>query len=284
MRANNPSAAAKLELRCLWPQTPRPHVLVSVGTGFSNQGSTDAGAERGLLRDGFIPRVFRGFMSSPFVDGDSGWLSVIESLSAEEKRRHYRLSFQFIGDAPMLDDAPAMPLLESQASVCPQDHLGLVRRLWASRFFIEFQSEPVYCLGEYQCRAKILFQGEDIRSLITLICQKHRFPQIKVGNRVATRLHQYDGVCVACGGFQQQLEFRVRRLDESISLVLAYDSTLTVPLPGHGESAKWFLKRQKLHGNLRRWLAGCSCCVHRNAVADNGALRGGRKRKAAELQ
>lgn len=284
MRANNPSAAARLELRCIWPQTPKPHVLVSVGTGFSNHGSIDDGAERGLLWDGFISRVFRGFMASPFVDGDSGWLSLIENLSAEEKQRYFRLSLQFIGDAPMLDDASAMPLLESQATICLQDHSDLVRRLWASRFFVEFQTEPVYCFGEYQCRAKILFRGEDIRALVALICQKHSFPVIKVGNRVASRLYQHDGVCVTCGRFHQPLDFRVRRLDESISIVLAYNATLTVPLPGHGKSAQWFLQRQMLHGHLRRWEAEPECCGHWNDTAGHGTERGRRKRKAAELQ
>ena len=223
-------------------------------------------------------------MSSPFVDGDSGWLSVIESLSAEEKRRYFRFSFQFIGEAPALDDASAMPLLQRQASICVQDHSELVRLLWASRFFIEFQTEPVYSLGEYQCRAQILFRGEDIKSLVALMCQKHSYPVIKVGNRVASRLHQYDGVCLACGRFHQPLDFRVRRLDESISIVLAYDATLAVPLPGHGKSVKWFLERQMLHGNLRRWHSGPECCGHWNDTAVDGPVRGRRKRKAAELQ
>lgn len=284
MRANNPSAAAKLELPCIWPETPNPHVLVSVGTGFSNRGSTDMGAERGLLWDGFISRVFRGFMSSPFVDGDNGWLSVIDRLSTEEKQRYIRLSFEFDGDAPALDDAPAMALLEKQASAYRQDYSAIVRLLWASRFFVEFQSEPVYYLGEYQCKAKILFRGDDIRPLVALMCQTYRYPQIKVGNRVVSRLHQYDGVCMTCGRFQQQLDFSVRRLDESISLVLAYESALAAPVHGHNKPAQWFLQRQMLHGHLRRWPAGPLCCQNQGVIADNGAPCRGRKRKAAEIQ
>lgn len=284
MRANNPSAAAKAELPCIWPETPNPHVLVSVGTGFSRQGTTDMGAGRGLLWNGFIFRVFRGFMSSPFVDGDNGWLSVIDRLSTEEKQRHIRLSFEFVGHAPALDDAPAMALLERQSSACSQDYSAVVRILWASRFFIELQSEPVYYLGEYQCKATILFRGDDIRPLVALMCQTYQSPQIKVGNRVVSRLHQYDGVCMTCGRFQQQVDFSVRRLDESIRLVLAYESALTAPMQGHNKPVQWFLQRQMLNGHLRRWSSGPLCCQIQGVVADNGATFRGRKRKAAEIQ
>lgn len=284
MRANNPSAAAKAELACIWPETPKPHVLVSVGTGFPSQSPTDMGAPRGLIWDGFISRVFRGFMSSPFVDSDNGWLSVIDRLSREEKQRHIRLSFEFVGDAPALDDAPAMTLLERQSNACRKDYSAVVRLLWASRFFIEFQSEPVYYLGEYHCKATILFRGDDIRPLVALMCQTYQFPQIKAGNRVVSRLHRYDGVCVTCGRFQQQLDFSVRRLDENISLILAYESALTAPIQGHNKPVHWFLQRQMLNGHLRRWPSGSLCCQNQGVVADNGLTCRGRKRKAAEIQ
>jgi hypothetical protein len=283
MRANNPSAVARTELRYIWPQTSKPHVLVSIGTGYSRQDSADVGTDRGFLRDGFVSRILRAFMTSPAVDGDSGWLNLIDNLSAEERKRHFRLSLQFTGDPPALDDASSVPHLEAHATSHNEDYSELVRCLWASRFFLEFQNEPCYSAGEYLCQIAIRFEGDDIRPFLEVICQKYSCPQLKQGSRIVSRLYQRDGICETCGHLQLAVSFKVRSLDECVSVRLVYSSTASAPINGDGRSIAWFLERQMLHGHLRRWPSQRPCCRNRLPSRSQQTSRNNRKRKAAEL-
>lgn len=260
MRANNPSAAARAELRCIWPRTPKPNVVISVGTGYSETACPESERNRSILRDGFIPRTIRGFLASPSIDGESGWTDLLQNLSDAEKRGYHRISHRFAKKPPALDDASAVPGLVKTIGHQHLDCDEIVSALWASRFFMELQAEPEYNRGQYQCQAVVLFRGGDVRPLVRAMSDRHSSLRIMLGSRVLLHLEGGDSSCVGCGHFQHNFTFTIRHLDDIIKLTLAYGGRLEGLLSGSGKSVNWFIEQQTCHGRLRRWAEeGHSC-------------------------
>lgn len=253
MRANNPSSAARSELRCIWPRTPKPNVVVSIGTGYAEIINTGGERDRGVLWDGFIPRTLRGFLSSPSVDGENGWTDLLQNLSDAEKGRHFRISHKFVDQPPSLDDASAIPGLIEAVDRSPLARGKIVRSLWTSRFFLELQATPRYIRGQFHCRAVLLFRGVDVRPLIQVISLNHASVRLMLGTRILSHLDAGDGVCDKCGHFQQHFTFIVRYLDDKVNLTMAYGSEIEELLSGSGKSVNWFLEQQTHEGRLKHW-------------------------------
>ena len=72
LKHNNPINLALWESRYIWPEIEKPDVVISLGTGTgSRTSSTPAPNFRHVIHDGFIPRLWRCFMSS--LDGQGAW-------------------------------------------------------------------------------------------------------------------------------------------------------------------------------------------------------------------
>ena len=69
---NNPVYLVLWECQKIWPFTTIPDVVLSLGTGTEKKsGSLATPYFQYILKDGFIPRLYRLFMSS--LDGERAW-------------------------------------------------------------------------------------------------------------------------------------------------------------------------------------------------------------------
>lgn len=104
---NNPVNIALWESRRIWPDAPTDIVL-SIGTGSGMEvepGSPTSTGPRGILRDGFIPRLYRSFMSS--LDGQKAWTALMNRLNIDTdspQSKYFRLNVRFNGPEPHIDE------------------------------------------------------------------------------------------------------------------------------------------------------------------------------------
>lgn len=260
MRANNPTDAALLEVNCIWPDHHRPHLVLSVGTGYHETSANDTKFDQEILDDGFVARILRAFLSSPCLDGERAWLNILNRLDESDRSRYFRLRYRFQSDPVALDDAPQIFSLGQMVSEFPLDLEKEVKALWASRFFFELLAEPEYSRGQYLCRAMILCRFADARPLIRAMRHEYFSPRLVMGTLVTTDFSNEDHCCVKCGYFQREIGFEVRQLDSAITTSLVFDKGERSPLASFPKPVNWFIEQQSKSGRWRRWKNTSTCC------------------------
>ena len=259
MRLNNPVEAALWELNCIWPGNSE-NVVLSIGTGHREFAATESWSDGNVLSDGFIPRILRAFLSSPCLDGESAWRGITNRLTGSQKSKFFRLGYQFQGEPPSLDDSTQVHLLRQMVGASSANMERETLALWASMFFMELTAEPVYMVGQFTCKARVLCRFADARSLVELMNRLYRKPQIMIGD---TRLINMGGrgvMCAHCGHFEQPITFDVRQLDSLITLSLAFDKNSRNELASFPKSVKWFLDKQLRYGQWFEWPKSVNCC------------------------
>jgi len=106
-RHNNPIKLALWESLRIDPSLSRPDLVVSVGTGTSRKTkSPRATSFRHVLFDGFIPRLWRVYMSS--FNGESNFRDVMNSLDRENREDYKRLNVILPRNEPAIDNINRM--------------------------------------------------------------------------------------------------------------------------------------------------------------------------------
>ncbi|GBF64106.1 hypothetical protein TMEN_6778 [Trichophyton mentagrophytes] len=175
LRNNNPLYLGLSEVRRLWPSTPLPDAVVSLGIcSASVTDSPKIGTSfRNILIDGWIPRAYRTFNSS--YDGEESWREIWELLDDEARSRYIRLNVPFpTGARQSIDNPNQMDGLSKWVQKQPLQFLQIPRAislLLKSSFFFELDSLPRFqyglflCTGSVQCRTPPKQTIEALQSL-----------------------------------------------------------------------------------------------------------------------
>jgi hypothetical protein len=145
----------------MYPHTDEPSLVVSLGTGSPHQDEVPRmSPSRGILRDGFIPRLFRAFLIS--LGSNVG--HKFRSRHREgRKEQYFRFDIEFDGPEPGLDDVTRMQEVKAAArsAVYGSKELDRLARCVVAELFI-FELEPGYrkekgqflCVGRIFCRLR----------------------------------------------------------------------------------------------------------------------------------
>ncbi|OJD25537.1 hypothetical protein ACJ73_03090 [Blastomyces percursus] len=220
---NNPVLLGLSEVRRLWPATPTPDVVVSLGTCSEPEHSPTASRFRNVLVDGMFSRGYRSISSS--YDGEDSWKQLKGLLLETRAEKNYiRLNVPFPpGRRPSMDNAGAMDTLaqwvRKQSLEIEQASVSL---LLSSFFFVldgkpEFQSGLFHCIGSIRCRAPA-------RAVIRLLSSLHptRIDFYKDDMNLGLPLSEED-ICESCGRYRRPAQFFVRHLKEEITLSVRYE-------------------------------------------------------------
>lgn len=278
IRANNPTDAALWELNCIWPESNGPNLVLSIGTGHQNPVQHDTGSYRGIWLDGFIPRILRAFLSSPSLDADSSWMALWNRLDDNTRERFHRLSCEFDGEIPALDDSAQIPRLIQMAHSTMLDFEVLKRSLWASRFFFELDAKPQRIRGYYVCRGTIFCRFRDCRAVIGALRRRFRSPKIIMENRIMLDLNDDTLFCQRCGYFKGTVVFEVSHLGQTVSLGLKFDNERHSHLASFPKPMEWFLARQFKDGQWHQWQPPTVCCETQLKRPRRGFARSTNKR------
>lgn len=152
MTFNNPSSIAVNEVKELFPITPEPSIVVSLGTG--SRSSKNYSEGRGLGKNSFPARLFRAF--SRQGDAAAAWEHLLEHQRVEATGKFFRFDVEFGEDAPALDDVKGMGEVARMARECAlgsREMERLAKCFRAQLFVFELSPScpPKYVSGAYQC-------------------------------------------------------------------------------------------------------------------------------------
>ena len=206
LRYNNPMDLAVWECQYIWQTETTPDVLLSLGTGTQEDNQTPKAPHfRHLLNDGFIPRLYRSFISS--LDGERTWRDSVNRMEEQRKTNCFRLNVGLPAVEPQLDDVSQMENLRQ--SVCLQpgdtrrdDLRRIVGALLAASFYLETCTLRSFEHGSYRCQGLIRCRNEPLavlKLLNGLYENEARFTLASESLGPA----QFDDICPACKCFLQ---------------------------------------------------------------------------------
>lgn len=233
-------------MRRLWPLTPKPDVVVSLGTcSPSIARSPRTSRFRNVLVDGFLSRGYR-FINSSY-DGEESWRELQNLLGSQAQRNYVRLNTSF---PPGRNSAMDNPDVDGLARWVRKSLMGSAEikqakeLLLLSSFFFRleavpnFQSGLFHCIGSIRCRMPA-------RSVLRALSSLHtRIDIFKNSINLGLHLTEED-VCSSCGCYCRPVRFFVRHLDEKITLSLQYEGGPAL-LSQFPRNMQWFIKRQGL--------------------------------------
>jgi len=281
-RHNNPINLALSEARHLWPTSPNPDVLISLGTGSTTPGSVPAISRyRNFLVDGWMSRIYRSFSSS--FDGENAWREVSGLMNKTCRESSFRFDLSVPGGLPRLDDTECMARLSAMVhspSFGISNHKEAATALLTTCFFLKLDSVPSYYAGLFQCAGTIRCRAPAQHVIRCLdILDPSRKDLYKDNIKLGVYISTHD-ICSHCHKYNRPIRFIVRDLEESIVVSLCFGDKLH-RLSAFPNSMQWFVEQQGLNqkfgGSNHRLEAKEECPV---CEARAGGVR---KRKYIEV-
>ena len=249
LKHNNPVNLALWESRYIWPSSSQPDIVVSLGTGtnINQDQSPRAASFRHIIQDGFVPRLWRSFMSS--LDGQSAWRELWNRLDDSSRAQYFRTNIYLPNSALAIDDVNCIDELRVCAhSQSQNDGFGQTTAfaLLISGFFFEltdaplYQNGKVYCKGSIRCR----LQGQLI---VQALKRVHPSDLIFMTDREIVGYYKgEEDLCHFCRRYRKNVEFVVRHLDESMSIFLQSVIEGRRRISGFPRAMRWFQEQQGL--------------------------------------
>ena len=249
LKHNNPIHLALWESRQIWPSIKQPDVVVSLGTGTTVNGNalppTDSNF-RHVINDGFVPRLWRSFMSS--LDGQSTWRDLWNRLDNTAKDSYFRANVYLSNDALGIDKIEHMDQLRDSVHVQPHNHRFRDRAafaLLAASFFFELTSPPLFLNTKHYCRGVIRCRLNGNAICPTLNRVHSLDLEFLAENEVIGYYKGSEDVCPRCHRYQKEVEFAIRHLDDPVTISLQSALYGRRNVSGFPESIQWF--KDQLH-------------------------------------
>ena len=256
------------ESRRIWPQIERPDVVISLGTGTEQSlGVPEAPNARHLLQDGFIPRLYRSFLSS--LDGERIWQEFVNGLEEIARRSYFRLNVTLPTRSLAIDDTRCMDDLRDAVYISPtldNDIESAATALLVSMFYFQLSSIPTdyrrmsLCVGFIKCR----MQGP---AVVESLYKLHQTSSMVFTADCHQRLGEIgnENFCNGCGFYSQGVSFHVKHPSENLCLYLEIDHK-PIKISGFPQNMQWFVDQQHLDSTFGSDChkivnddAGCRC-------------------------
>ena len=230
----------------------RPDVVVSLGTGTEIEATSPRAPNfRHVFRDGFIPRLYRSFLSS--LDGESAWRDLQNRLDRKSRENYFRLNVGLSNEQTTIDDVDRMSEIREQVTLrphCDQDCLDIAFALMASSFYFELINPPDYRGGHYRCQGLIRCRlpGVPVQQLL----EKVEVSAWAFTTEAAT-LGYYDperNRCEGCYRYQMRVEFWVRDLADPFTISIRGVTAIGRSISGFPQSIDWFVTQQFLEADF----------------------------------
>ncbi len=219
---------------------------------------------RHLFKDGFIPQLYRSFMSS--LDGQSVWREFVNGLNERSREDYFQFNISLSDVEPALDNTDRMGELRETVHLQAhslQDCGNTASALLISSFFFELTMSPQFDSGFYRGQGTIrcrLKSGVIIRSLTNLHPSHLEFVTD------TESLVPFSGkadVCCLCHRYSKRVEFYIRHPSDLMTIYLQIGLQKRRKISGFPQTMEWFVKQQNLdavfgtsdHSNL----GGLSC-------------------------
>ena len=267
---NNPIELALWESLRINPSLSRPDVVVSVGTGAQrSSASPRLTSFRHVLLDGFIPRMWRSYMSS--FDGDKKFRDVVNNVDEGYRDDYKRLNVLLPTSEPGIDDPSRMGEMQDSVRLDPQLMDNCQKTIYAlliASFYFELDPFPtppgsrLQFSGTIRCR----LPGE---AMVELLGRIH--PSRLTFVTETRTLERYDGkrdLRSLCRRYRKRVEFSVRDSGQLVSIQVQSPKRPRRRISGFPQTMQWFVDRQGLNAPFgtvfhrgQRSGASCKLCV-----------------------
>ncbi|KAL8802034.1 MAG: hypothetical protein Q9200_006728, partial [Gallowayella weberi] len=248
LKHNNPINLALWEIPYIWPSIQRPDIVVSLGTGTgSDSQSPHAPNFRHVIQDGFIPRLWRSFMSS--LDGQSTWRDLWNRLDERSRDNYSRFNVSLSGDGPAMDDIQRIDQLRACVQSQPDSGRSQLKTAFAlliSTFFFELSSAPTFQAGRYFCEGTIRCRltGRTICQTLQRIHQSNL--TFMTSDQVLGQLEPEDDLCSGCSRYLKKVHFVIRHPTEQTTVFVQSTTLGRRNLSSFPQSMQWFIDQQHL--------------------------------------
>jgi hypothetical protein len=244
---NNPVRIALSERLRNDPSLLAPDIVVSLGTGAQKTSTSPRTTDfRHVILDGYVPRLWRSYMSS--FNGQKIWDELINSVDERKREDYIRLNSVLPSDEPAIDNTDRMDELRESVHV-PEMYRVCEKTLYAllvCAFYFELASIERIREGQYHCRGTIRCRLPGIPAVNSLT--RCHVSNLAFLTDVET-LGYYAGnldLCVLCHRYQKKVDFVVRHPTE---LVTIYAESITQgrrKISAFPQAMQWFEDHQKL--------------------------------------
>ena len=267
LKHNNPINLALWESRHIWPSMKQPDVVVSMGTGttVNESASRSVPNSRHIILDGFVPRLWRSWISS--LDGEATWRNLWNSLDETARAYYFRTNVYLPHNALAIDDVGCMDQLRD--CVHTQPHNDRFRQVAAfallvACFYFEltslplFQNGKVYCKGAIRCRLRgpVICQALDRvhPSVLVFLAENEIIGYYKGDN----------DLCPICRRYQKEVEFTIRHINEPMTIFFQSVLQGKRRISGFPQTMQWFQEQQHLNAHFGKpyhnTTRGCERC------------------------
>ena len=113
---NNPVRIALSERQRNDPSLSAPDIVVSLGTGAQKTSASPRNTDfRHVILDGYVPRLWRSYMSS--FNGQKIWDELMNSIDKRKRKDYIRLNSILPSDEPAIDNTERMVELQESVHV-----------------------------------------------------------------------------------------------------------------------------------------------------------------------
>ena len=224
---NNPVKLAVQE--CQRVTGLNPDIVVSIGTGSAEDSTSPLAASfRHVVMDGFIPRLWRAYMSS--FDGERIFWDFVNGLDPQSRGR-YRRHNVLSKDLPSMDNISHLEemgqLVLSNPSSMADCRATLLGPL-ASSFYFELAGMPgergshFSCIGFIRCR----IPGPTVPLLLERVFPLPLELSFVMEKQFNEAYREVQDFCTSCLQFRKLVRFVVRDLEQQVAMGM-HDSTKT---------------------------------------------------------
>jgi len=266
---NNPVRIALSERLRNDPSLLAPDLVVSLGTGAQKRSASPRTTHfRHVILDGYVPRLWRSYMSS--FNGQKIWDELMNSVDERKREDYIRLNSVLPSDGPAIDNTDRMDELRESVHV-PQMHRDCKKTLFAlllAAFYFELASAPERVReGQYHCRGTIRCRLPGY-AVVKLLIRCSVFNLVFITD--IETLGQYGGnldLCALCHRYQKKVEFMVRHPTEPVTIYAESVTQGRRKISAFPQAMQWFEIQQKLdapfgtvfHSDLRD--RSCKACT-----------------------
>ena len=256
LKHNNPVNLALWESRYIWPSSSQPDIVVSLGTGTNSnqdQSTPRVASFRHVIQDGFVPRLWRSFMSS--LDGQGAWRELWNRLDDSSRAQYFRTNIYLPNSALAIDDIDCIDELRVCAHSQSQNEgfgLKIAFALLISSFFFELTSAPLYQNGKVYCKGSIHCR---LRGQIIVEALNHVHPSdlvFMIDHEIVGYYRGDEDLCHSCRRYQKNVEFVIYHLDETMSIYLQSVNEGRRRISGFPQSMRWFQEQQGLNAPFNK--------------------------------
>lgn len=289
---NNPVRIALAERLRNDPSLLTADIVVSLGTGTQKASASPKATDfRHVILDGYVPRLWRSYMSS--FNGQKIWDELMNSLDKGSRETYFRLNATLPSDEPGINNTERMD--EMRRSVhTPNVIRGCEKTLYAlliSAFYFELDTIPDRVReGWYHCRGMIRCRLPGMAVVELLAKCKATNMIFGIGNDTLAYYGAKLDICISCHRYQKPVEFYVRHPTESVTIHIESLLQGKRKISAFPQSMQWFVIQQKLHApfgtanhrDLRH--RSCNSCIlgtalKRHASEDHTRLSISNKRR-----